>query len=89
MHSTLNAFVEQSLASTHILSIIEPRHRHRTDQKQPDGLTHVPWAVGRQLLWNVTVVDSVAPGRIRAGSVCNPGTAAAEAEDRKSDKYRD
>ena len=26
---------------------------------------------------------------INAGSVCNPGTAAAEAEERKNDKYRD
>ena len=44
---------------------------------------------GKQLLWDVTVVDSLAPCRINAGSVCNPGTAAAEAEERKNDKYKD
>ena len=59
-----------------------------TDQKRPDGLTLVPWAVGKQLLWDVTVVDSLAPCRINAGSICNPGTAAAEAEERKIDKYK-
>ena len=60
-----------------------------TGQKPPDGLTLVPWAVAKQLLWDVTVVDSLAPCRINAGCVCNPGTAAAEKEERKSDKYKD
>ena len=50
-------------------------------------MTLVPWAVGKQILWDVTVVDSLAPCTINAGSVCNPGTAAAEAEERKNDKY--
>ena len=52
-------------------------------------MTLVPLAVGKQLLWDVTVVDSSAPCRINAGSVCNPGTAAAEAEELKTDKYKD
>ena len=52
-------------------------------------MTLVPWAVGKQLLWDVTVVDFLAPCRINAGSVCNPGTAAAEAEEQKNDKYKD
>ena len=34
------------------------------------------------------VVDSLAPCTINAGSVCNPGTAAAEAEEQKNDKYK-
>ena len=38
---------------------------------------------------DVTVEDSLAPCRINAGSVCNPGTAAAEAEEQKIDKYKD
>ena len=86
-HSNLNALIKQSLLSTHIASVLEPRHLYRTDQKRPDGLTLVPWADGKQLLWDVTVVDSLAPCRINAGSVCNPGTAAAE--ERKIDKYKD
>ena len=85
----LNALIKQSLSSTHIPSVLEPRHLYRTDQKRPDGLTLVPWADGKQLSWDVTVADSLAPCRINAGSVCNPGTAAAEAEERKIDKYKD
>ena len=85
----LNALIKQSLSSTHIPSVLEPRHLYRTDQKRPDGLTLVPWADGKQLLWDVMVVDSLAPSKINAGSVCNPGTAAAEAEELKIDKYKD
>ena len=83
-HSNLNALIKQSLSSTHIPSVLEPRHLYRTDQKRADG-----WADGKQLLWDVTVVDSLSPCMIIAGSVCNPGTAAAEAEERKIDKYKD
>ena len=53
------------------------------------GLTLVPWAVVKQLLWDVTAVDSLVPSRISAGFVYNPGTATAEAEERKNDKYQD
>ena len=88
-HSNLNALIKQNLSSSHILSVLEPRHLYRTDQKRPDGLTLVPWADGEQLLWDVTVVDSLAPYRNNAGSVCNAGTAAVEAEERKIDKYKD
>ena len=35
------------------------------------------------------VVDSLAPIRIGAGSICNPKTVAAEAENGKTDKNRD
>ena len=85
----MNPLTKQSLYSTHIPSVLEPRHLYRTGQKRPDGLTRVPWAVGKQLLWDVTVVDSLVPCRINAGSVCNPGMAAAEADERKNDKYKD
>ena len=52
-----------------IPSVLEPRHLYRTDEKRPEGLTLGPWAVSTQLLWDVTVVDSLAPSRISAGSV--------------------
>ena len=88
-HSNLNALIKQSLSSTHIPSVLEPRHHYRTDQKRPDGLTLVPWAAGEQLLWDLTVVDSLVPCRINAGYVCNPCTAAADAEEQQIDKYKD
>ena len=80
-HPNLNALIEQSLSSTHIASAFEPRQHYRTDQKRSDGLTLVPWDVGEELLGEVTVKDSLAPSSISAVSVCNPSTAAAEAEE--------
>ena len=81
--------MKQSLSSNHIPAVLEPRHLYRTDQKRPDGLTLIPWAADKQLLWDVLVGDSLALSRIRAGSVCNPGRAIAEAEEQKKDKYKD
>ena len=51
--------------------------------QSPDGLTMIPWEMGKQLVWDVTVVDALAPSRLNQGSLCNPGTTAAEVEARK------
>ena len=47
----------------------------------------IPWEMGKQLVWNVTVLDALAPSRLNLGSLCNPGTTDTEAEARKFDKY--
>ena len=57
--------------------------------KELEKISDVIDNLGKQLLWDVTVVDSLAPNRINAGSLCNPGTAAAEPEGRKIDNYKD
>ena len=104
-HSNLNTFIKQvwfeclepmkqvrfecHLSSTHISSVLEPRHLYMNDQKRQDGLTLVPWAVCKQLFWDVTVVDSLVPCRVNAGFVCKPGTAAADAEERRIDNFKD
>ena len=59
----------------------------RTDGKRPDGITLAPWEEGKQLVWDVTSVDLLAPSRIENGSVANPGTAAEDAEELKTAKY--
>ena len=48
----------------------------------------IPWEICKQLVWDVTVVDALAPSRLNQGSICNPGTTATEAEARKNEKYR-
>ena len=48
----------------------------------------IPWEMGKQLVWDVTFVDALAPSRLNRGSLCNPGTTATEAEARKIEKYR-
>ena len=85
-HSNLNALIKQSLTSTNIPSVLEPRDLCRTDQNRADGLTLVPWAVGKQFLWDVTAVDSLAPCKINAGSLCKPVTVV---KSKKNDKYKD
>ena len=45
--------------------------------------------MGKQLVWDVTVVDALALSRLNQGSSCNPGTTATEAEARKTEKYRE
>ena len=68
-------------------SLLEPRGLYRIDDKRPDGVTMIPWEMGKQLVWDVTVVDALAPSRLNQGSLCNPGTTATEAEARKIEKY--
>ena len=45
--------------------------------------------MGKQLVWDVAVVDALAPSRLNRGSLCNPGTIATEAEARKIEKCRE
>ena len=76
--------MKQSISFTHIPPVLKPRHLYRANQRRPDGLTLVLWAVGKQLLWDEMLLDSLAPSRISAWSVCNPGAAADEAEEQKN-----
>ena len=68
--------------------MLEPRGLYRTDGKRPDGVTMIPWEMGKQLVLDVTVVNALAPSRLNQGFLCNPGTTANEAEVRKIQKYR-
>ena len=47
----------------------------------------IPLEMGKQLVWDVTVVDALAHSRLNQGSLCNPGTTATEAEARKIEEY--
>ena len=59
-----------------------PRGLYRTVGKRPDGVTMIPWEMGKQLVWDVTVVDALAPSRQNQGSLCNRGTTISEDEAR-------
>ena len=73
--------MKQTLDSVCVLSALEPAHLYRTDKKRPDGLSLVPWKQRQQLLCDITILDSLAPSHLSDGSVVNPGTAAADAQE--------
>ena len=69
--------------------MFEPRGLYRTDGKCTDGVTLISWEMGKQLVWDPTVVDAFAPSRLNQGSLFDLETTATEAEARKIEKYRE
>ena len=39
--------------------MLEPSGLYRTDGKRPDGVTMISWEIGKQLVRDVTVVDTL------------------------------
>jgi hypothetical protein len=58
----------------------------RDDGKRPDGMTLVPWIKGQPLVWDVTVVDTLADSYVLKTSEVS-GFAAEMACKRKHSKY--
>ena len=68
--------------------MLESRELYRTDGKRPEGVTMIPWEMGKQLVWDVTVVDALAASRLSQWSLCKPRTTVTEAGALKFEKYR-
>src|SRR6218665_352777 len=47
-------------------AIKEPQGMLRSDGRRPDGTTLIPWRAGRNLVWNATVIDTIAPSYLQA-----------------------
>jgi hypothetical protein len=47
-------------SSIHVNLTLEPNGLSRDDGKRPDEMTLVPWIKGQPLVWDVTIVDTVA-----------------------------
>ncbi|KAJ4448506.1 hypothetical protein ANN_10522 [Periplaneta americana] len=82
-HSSLNDIIKRALTSSGVPSILEPSGISRSDGKRPDGLTLVPWRVGKSLIWDSTCVDTLAPSTSKT-----PGSAAESAAVSKHHKYK-
>ena len=67
-HATPNSLMMQTLGSVDLPSRLELRGLYQTDGKRPDGVTMIPWEMGKQLVWDVTVVDALASSRLNQGS---------------------
>jgi hypothetical protein len=59
-HTEINSIINRSLTSIHVISTLEPNGLSRDDGKRPDGMTLVPWIKGQPLVWDVTIVDTLA-----------------------------
>ena len=86
-HHNVNTLVKQALSSLKVPSIREPFGLARAWGKRPGGITLAPWQEPKQLVWDVTSVDFLAPSRIENGSVANPRTTAEDAEELKTAEY--
>ena len=60
-HHNFNTLVKQALSSIKVPSILEPIGLTWSDGKRPDGIKLAPWEEGKQLVWEVTCVDLLAP----------------------------
>ena len=85
-HNAVNDLIKRALASAEIPALLEPKSLSRDDGKRPDGLTVLPWANGRCLVWDFTCPDTLAASHLNR-AVVSAGSVANDAEDRKSAKY--
>jgi hypothetical protein len=85
-HTEINSIINRSLTSIHVNSTLEPNGLSRDDGKRPDGMTLVPWIKGQPLVWDVTVVDTLADSYVLKSSEV-AGFAAEMACKRKHSKY--
>ena len=85
-HHSINDLIHRALIRANIPSIKEPKRLLRTDNKRPDGYTLIPWRAGRNLTWDVFIVNTVAASYIQTTSVI-AGSATEIASERKIVKY--
>lgn len=86
-HAEINDIIRRSLTTVNIPSILEPNGIFRTDGKRPDGMTLIPWRLGKAMVWDATCVDTVALSHLQ-GTACQAGSAASTAEVNKHKKYQ-
>jgi hypothetical protein len=85
-HNAVNDLLKRALNSAEIPAILDPSSLSRNDGKRPDGLTVLPWASGRCLVWDFTCPDTLAPSHLNR-AVVGASCVANDAETRKSAKY--
>ena len=85
-HNTVNSIIQHALTAVKIPSWLEPSGLHRVDGKCPDGMTMIPWAQGKYLVWDATCVDTFCQSHCRRAAT-EPGGAAARAEEDNTTKY--
>ena len=85
-HATLNDIIRRALVTAGVPAVLEPNGLCRGDGKRPDGMSLVPWKMGRPLVWDASCVDTLAASHLPTTSK-SAGTAAAQQEALKRRKY--
>ena len=85
-HAYINNIIHWALSSAKIPSQLELTGLLRSDGKQPDSMTLVPWKCGQQLVWDATCSDSFAPS-YRHLATSAAGKVGAATEEMKAGKY--
>ena len=87
-HSYINDIIHRAFVRVKIASLKEQVGLSPTDGMRPDGLTLVSWQVGKNLVCDVTVTDTLANSYLTSTSI-TAGSAADLAASHKEDKYID
>ena len=87
-HHWINDLVWRALSRANIPSCKEPNGLSRSDGRRPDGMTFFSWKSGKALLWDVTIVNSVASSYLSASS-SSVGSIAEMAAEKKEVEYAD
>ena len=77
-----NDIIHRALVRAKIVSVKELVGLFHADGKRPDGLTLVPWQVGKNLVWFVTVKDTLANSLLKS-TLLTDGSVAVLAASRK------
>ncbi|XP_063545795.1 uncharacterized protein LOC134753786 [Cydia strobilella] len=85
-HAALNDILRRALVSANVPAALEPQIA-RDDGKRPDGMSLIPWRMGRALVWDATCADTLAASYISATS--KQAGAAADVRERFKDPLLD
>ena len=87
-HNTINDLIASALLRAEVPYMKEPAGLSVSDDKRPDGLILIPWRAGKSAVWDVTVIDTVAPTYVNMASQ-EAGKVAELASARKEVEYVD
>jgi hypothetical protein len=69
-HNAVNHLIERTLALANIPALLEPKSLCRDEGKRPDGLSVLPWANSRCLVWDFQILCWQSFESCRAESKC-------------------
>ena len=85
-HASINGIIYRACCRVDIPAVKEPTGLTRTDGKCPDGSTLVPWSASKYVIWDVPIVDTMAPSYAAISSV-SAGLVAEQSSTRRLAKY--